>query len=167
MFFAPLPMSLSHPAKTNMTPSASRGGAEAASHGNSGILSAGSRRDLYLMDKIHPEDPAAAAVRAGKGTGGRGRAGAGSSSTPPPPPRRGGDGRQQPPHPQSIVYPEPGRQGSGDGSSAPQPQSPPREGAGFPGKVRLEPPPDLFILLSSSLPPTEQKNNRLLPSCLS
>ncbi len=123
-----------------MTPSASRGGAEAAvaaAHSNSGSLSGGSRRDLYLMEKIHPEDPA------GIGAGGRGRAGAGSSSTPPPPPRRGGDDRRHPPHPQSIVYPEAGRRGPGDGSASPQRLT--ENAVAFPGNVRRGPRPEMIF----------------------
>lgn len=76
-----------------MTPSASRGHHTGEAHSGSNV----SRRDLYLMEKIHPEDATTAgnsfpgaAARTGRGDG-RGSAGkAGSPSPLPPPPEAGG-----------------------------------------------------------------------------
>lgn len=80
-----------------MTPSASRGNADGTHGGSSG----GSRRDLYLMEKIHPEEAvssasssvgAAAAARVGGGRERGGAAGKSSSPSSPPLPPKGGNG---------------------------------------------------------------------------
>lgn len=95
-----------------MTPSASRGHAGGA-HGGSG-----SRRDLYLMEKMHPEEPTAcvspagSAARAGRGNGQGAARKSRSPFSPPPPPEAAGAGEERREHPSKA---------GGAGSRSPPP----------------------------------------------